>query len=76
MMNPIQHQLDQIHREDMLRQAEQSRLAAELAQPGTPFYAPALASLGKVLISAGTNLKNRYGELHQQPVTSYQVETA
>lgn len=55
------------HRSELLRQSEQARLAAEVASSNTnPFYAPALARVGTLLVNIGSELQTRYGEVYRE----------
>ena len=70
LMSPFQDQLVRLHREDMLRKAEEARRVKDLlGANGKPeVYAPMLARVGKALSTMGDNLQERYGKLEKQPV--------
>jgi|GEM_PF-1233466 len=52
-------------RQDLLRAADEARLAQEAAQSNDshPFYAATLARVGTLLVGVGSDLQNRYGEV-------------
>ena len=65
--------LEKFRREDMMRQAENYRLAriAKGMTRSARFYAPALAYTGMLLARLGNGLHERYGEIAAsgEPVT-------
>lgn len=70
LMSPFQEQLDRLHREGMMRKAEEARRTKDLLNAnGKPeVYAQMLARVGKALSSMGDTLQDRYGKLDKQPV--------
>ncbi len=50
--------LDQLHREELIRNAENGRIAD--VHTGH-FYGPAMNQMGKMLVNLGTELQERYG---------------
>jgi uncharacterized protein YciW len=54
----------QSHHDDLLREAEQARLAHD-ANKKTATPNPALATLGRLLVEAGSRLQENYGDEHE-----------
>lgn len=54
--------INQIRQQEQRQQADNARLASD-APRRTPFYAPMLAQLGSNLVTMGSDLQDRYGEL-------------
>ncbi len=47
-------------RSDELRRAAEQNVQAQEMHPRPPFYAPALAGVGKVLVEVGSKLQEQY----------------
>lgn len=65
MFDQNEFKLAQQRHEALRQQQNEERRPAD--KP--PFYAPALASLGKKMSETGANLQERYGELLQEQPT-------
>lgn len=61
----------QSRNDDLYKEAEQSRLAHEAnKKPAAPNAA--LASLGRLLVEAGSRLQENYGDLHEDLSVEHQ----
>ncbi|MDX1992667.1 MAG: hypothetical protein SF029_09765 [bacterium] len=51
--------------QDLTRESEMARLAesAQGSHDRQPFYAPALAKMGAMMVEMGSHLQERYGEI-------------
>ena len=56
----------QSRNDDLYREAEQSRLAQTANTKKSLASNAALASLGRLLVEAGSRLQENYGELHEE----------
>jgi len=69
MNNPYYNQQREVQarQQDLMRQAEKARTVnAYTVQGRSPFYAPLLAQTGKVMLSLGNRLVDRYGRTIDQ----------
>jgi len=63
MFRPDMRQLAQAHEADLRRAVQDARALQTAPANSSPFYAPALARLGEVLVEVGSGLQERYGRL-------------
>lgn len=65
MINPNEYEYREADRAELQRQAEQAQLSKDIRKT-QPIYAPLLAKVGDVMVEAGSNLRDRYGELVEE----------
>lgn len=80
----LNHKLTHIRQSELLQEAQQHRLALQALGDDAesnaesvdqqPFFAPALARLGEVMVNVGTHLQTHYGKLCQPDTDGLQVE--
>ncbi|GAB1421256.1 hypothetical protein MASR2M15_14090 [Anaerolineales bacterium] len=63
-MNDKLEMLNDLYRNETMKQAEEARIANELKKqtenPETPFYGPVMVQLGNVMINMGNKLHSHY----------------
>jgi hypothetical protein len=61
MMNPNEYYVQRARHDDRRREAERLAQLREARGDTPPFYAPALAGIGRMLVEVGVTLQERYG---------------